>query len=138
MVIPRFVHAALAGRLLEIHGDGTQTRCFCHVADTVRALRSVMELPSASGEIYNVGSQERIRILDLAERIIGATASKSEIVFVPYEQVYGQGIEDMLHRIPSIDKVRHATGWEPSRSLDEIIAHVVEHARSAPVLADHV
>ncbi|MFN2627546.1 MAG: NAD-dependent epimerase/dehydratase family protein, partial [Gaiellaceae bacterium] len=136
MVVPRFIHAALAGRPLEIHGDGTQTRCFCHVYDTIRALKGLMESGETSGEIYNVGSQERIRILDLSDRIKKATGSYSELHFVPYDEVYGQGIEDMLHRIPSISKVRDAIGWEPSRLLDQIIADVIEYARSAPVLVE--
>ena len=136
MVIPRFIQAALAGRPIEIHGDGTQTRCFCHVQDTILALRDLMDLPRAGGEIYNIGSQERIRILDLAERIKQATGSHSELAFIPYEEVYGQGIEDMLHRIPSIDKVRDAVGWRPSRTLGQVIDDVIEHVRSAPVLVD--
>ncbi len=133
MVVPRFVGWALAGRPLEIHGDGTQTRCFCHVRDTVRALQALMEDGSTSGEIYNVGSQERISILDLAERVRRLTASESELVFVPYEEVYGEGIEDMFHRIPSIDKVAEATGWKPTLDLNRILADVVEHFRSAPL-----
>jgi UDP-glucose 4-epimerase len=136
MVIPRFVQAALAGQALEIHGDGTQTRCFCHVSDTIRALKKLMDLPAAAGEIYNVGSQERIRILDLAALILEATASSAEVRFLPYDRVYGQGIEDMLHRIPSIDKVHAAIGWAPTRTLDQIVADVVEHTRAAPVLVE--
>jgi UDP-glucose 4-epimerase len=135
MVIPRFVAAALAGRPLEIFGDGAQTRCFCHVQDTIRALRGLMDTAATSGEIYNVGSQNRIRIADLAERVIEATASESTIEFVPFDRVYGQGIEDMLHRIPSTEKIRDAVGWEPSRGLDEILDDVIDHARHAPVVA---
>jgi UDP-glucose 4-epimerase len=135
MVIPRFVTAALAGRPLEIFGDGAQTRCFCHVQDTIRALRALMDSPATSGEIYNVGSQNRIRIADLAERVLEATASDSTIDFVPFDRVYGQGIEDMLHRIPSTEKIRDAVGWEPSRGLDEILVDVIDHARHAPVVA---
>ena len=135
MVIPRFVQSALAGRPLEIHGDGNQTRCFCHVADTIRALKALMEEPATSGEIYNVGSQNRISILELADRIRAATDSASEVVFVPYEDVYGQGIEDMVHRIPSTAKIRGTVGWSPERDLDAILADVVAFARTAPVLA---
>ncbi|HSC90977.1 MAG TPA: GDP-mannose 4,6-dehydratase [Gaiellaceae bacterium] len=135
MVVPRFVQSALAGRPLEIHGDGHQTRCFCHVADTIRALKALMEEPATSGEIYNVGSQNRISILELADRIRAATDSSSEVVFVPYEDVYGQGIEDMVHRIPSTAKIRGAVGWSPERDLDAILADVVAFARTAPVLA---
>src|SRR4051812_47766980 len=111
MVIPRFVSAALANRSLEIHGDGSQTRCFCHVQDTITALRDLMNAAEISGEIYNVGSTERVSIAELAERVIALTASTSNIVHVPYDEVYGQGIEDMLHRQPSIDKVGGAIGW---------------------------
>ncbi len=132
MVIPRFVERALAGRPLEIHGDGTQTRCFCHIVDTIRALRGLMEL-GGSGEIYNVGSTNRISIIDLAHRVIGLTGSSSEIVFVPYDQVYVEGIEDMLHRIPSIEKIAAAIGWRPTLDLDRILADVIEHFRTVPV-----
>jgi UDP-glucose 4-epimerase len=136
MVIPRFVERALAGAPLEIHGDGTQTRSFCHVSDTVRALKGLMEEPATTGEIYNVGSTERVAILELAERIRARTRSRSELNFVPYEQVYGLGIEDTLHREPSIDKVRAAIGWRPTLDLDRILADVIEHTRRAPVLVD--
>jgi UDP-glucose 4-epimerase len=134
MVVPRFVHAALAGRPLEVFGDGAQTRCFCHVQDTIRALEALMEAPQTSGEIYNVGATERISILDLAERVLRATGSTSEVVHVPFDQVYGQGIEDMLHREPSIEKIREAVGWEPTFSLDRVLADVIDHARRAPIL----
>jgi UDP-glucose 4-epimerase len=129
MVIPRFVDRALAGEPLEIHGDGSQTRCFCHVDDTIRALTGLMGAPGASGEIFNVGSTERISIHDLAERVLAATGSSSELVLIPYDEVYGQGIEDMLHRIPATEKVRAAIGWQPERDLDRILADVIEHAR---------
>ncbi len=131
MVIPRFVERALAGAPLEIHGDGTQTRCFCHVADTIRALEGLMEDTKTSGEIYNIGSQDRISILDLAEKVRAATGSGSELAFVPYDQVYGQGIEDIFHRVPSIEKVGSAIGWAPTLQLDRILADVIEHARKA-------
>jgi UDP-glucose 4-epimerase len=130
MVVPRFVQNALAGRRIEIFGDGTQTRCFCHVADTIRALQGLMDERSISGEIYNVGSQNRIRILDLAERIKELTGSNSELMFIPYDEVYDQGIEDMLHRIPAIDKIRAAVGWAPEHDLEQILADVVAYARS--------
>jgi UDP-glucose 4-epimerase len=135
MVIPRFVAAALAGRPLEIFGDGEQTRCFCHVQDTIAALRGLMDSSATSGEIYNVGSQNRIRIVELAERVLEATESESALEFVPFDRVYGQGIEDMLHRIPSLEKIRAAIGWAPTRGLDEILVDVIEHARHAPVVA---
>jgi UDP-glucose 4-epimerase len=136
MVIPRFVSAALAGRPLEIHGDGTQTRCFCHVQDTIRALTGLMEASDVSGEIFNVGSTERVTINELAQRVLEQTGSHSKVVAVPYDEVYGQGIEDMLHREPSIDKNSGAVGWEPTIALDGILADVIRHIRADPVLVE--
>jgi len=135
MVIPRFVERALGGLPLEVHGDGTQTRSFCHVADTIRALKGLMEERSISGEIFNVGSTDRIRILDLAERVRAATDSASELAFVPYEDVYGLGIEDTLHREPSIEKIGAAIGWRPTLGLDRILADVIEHSRTPEPVA---
>jgi UDP-glucose 4-epimerase len=131
MVIPRFVERAVAGAPLEVHGDGTQTRSFCHVADTVRATVGLMEARDISGEIFNVGSSERVRIIDLARRVLELTASRSELVFVPHSAVYGVGIEDVLHREPSIDKIRAATGWRPSLDLERVLADVIDHTRRA-------
>jgi UDP-glucose 4-epimerase len=133
MVIPRFVERALLGGPLEIHGDGTQTRCFCHVADTVRALTALMDERSITGEIFNVGSPNRIRILDLAKRVLDMTKSQSELTYIPYDQVYGQGIEDMYHRIPSTEKIKQRIGWEATLDLDVILADVIKHTRTAPV-----
>ena len=127
MVIPRFVERALAGKPLEVHGDGSQTRAFCHVQDTIRALKGLAEADSLSGEIFNVGATERIRIVDLAAKVIELTGSSSEIVFVPYDEVYGLGIEDTLHREPAIGKIRDAIGWQPTRALDDILNDVIEH-----------
>ena len=139
MVIPRFVQSALAGRPLEIHVDGSQTRCFCHVQDTIRALAGLMDARDISGQIFNVGSTERVTINELAQRVLTLTGSSSTTVPVPYDEVYGQGIEDMLHRQPAIEKVSGAIGWQPTRSLDEILSDVVQYARSAPALvADEV
>jgi UDP-glucose 4-epimerase len=132
MVIPTFVQNALAGRPIEVHGDGAQTRCFCHVADTVRALKGLMESGS-SGEIFNIGNSHQISIMELAERIRTLTGSSSEIVTVPYDKVYGQGIEDMLHRIPAIDKIGAAIGWTPEYDLEKILSDVIEYVRSQPV-----
>jgi UDP-glucose 4-epimerase len=126
MVIPRFVERALAGLPLEIHGDGRQTRSFCHVADTIRALKELMERLSLSGQIFNVGSTTRITILDLAERVLAATGASSALTFVPYEDVYGLGIEDTLHREPSIEKIAAAIGWRPTLGLDRILADVID------------
>jgi UDP-glucose 4-epimerase len=136
MVIPRFVSAALEGRPLEVHGDGTQTRCFCHVADSVRALKGLMDEPATEGQIYNVGSQERIAIMELAERVCAKTGSASETVLVPYEQVYPHGaIEEMFHRVPSIEKIAGAIGWVPQLDLDAILDDVVAYMRTPEPLA---
>jgi UDP-glucose 4-epimerase len=128
MVIPTFVGRALRSEVIEIHGDGGQTRCFCHVDDTVRALHGLMD-DEVSGEIYNVGSTNRISIRGLAERVIEMTASSSATVDVPYDEVYGHGIEDMLHRIPSTEKIAAAIGWQPERSLDDILVDVIAFER---------
>jgi nucleoside-diphosphate-sugar epimerase len=123
-VVPRFVQRALAGEPLEIHGDGTQTRCFCHVSDVVRAFSGLLD--AADGEIYNVGSTDRITIRELAERVLEATGSSSELVFIPYEEVYEGGIaEEMFHRAPAIDKIAAAIGWRPTIDLDGILADVI-------------
>jgi UDP-glucose 4-epimerase len=129
MVIPTFVERAFAGEPLEIHGTGEQTRCFCHVQDTIRALAALME-KGGSGEIYNVGSEERISINDLARRVLELTDSSSEFEYVPYEQVYDEGIEDMLHRSPSIAKIAATIGWQPKHTLDDILADVIAFERS--------
>jgi UDP-glucose 4-epimerase len=131
MVIPRFVEAALAGSPLEVHGDGSQTRSFCHVRDTVRALRGLMDARGVSGAIFNVGSTERVRIDELAQRVLSLTGSASRVELVPYERVYGLGIEDTLHREPSIAKIGSAIGWSPTLDLEAILADVVQHARAA-------
>jgi UDP-glucose 4-epimerase len=133
-VIPRFVQAALAGAPLEIHGDGTQTRCFCHVSDTARALVALMDEPATRGEIYNVGSTESVTILELADRVMAATGSSSERVYVPYEQVYGHGIDEMFQRMPAIEKITAAVGWAPTMDLDRILEEVIHHARQGEPL----
>jgi nucleoside-diphosphate-sugar epimerase len=135
MVIPRFVERALAGEPLEVHGDGTQTRSFCHVSDTVRALCDLMDASAIGGEIFNVGSSERVSILELAERVKRATGSDSPIEFIPYERVYDQGIEDTLHREPATGKIRDAIGWQTTLDLDRIIADVIEHTQQREELS---
>jgi UDP-glucose 4-epimerase len=134
MVVARFVQAAVVGAPLEIHGDGNQTRTFCHVQDTIRALYGLMESPATTGEIYNVGARNWISIADLARRVLELTGSRSELVYVPYDKVYGGGIDDMLHRLPAIEKIDAAIGWQPERTLDEILADVIDDARTASVL----
>jgi UDP-glucose 4-epimerase len=137
MVIPSFVAAALDGRPLEVHGDGRQTRSFCHVTDTILALKGLMDAAAISGEVFNVGSTERITIIELADRVRRFAESRSELVFVPYDQVYGLGIEDTLHREPAIDKIASAIGWQPSLDLDRILADVIDHVRATVSPTQH-
>lgn len=129
MVLPRLVEQAIAGRPLTVYGDGRQTRCFCHVTDVVMALLALVEEPTAEGDVFNVGSTEEVSILQLAHRVIAATGSSSSVRFVPYEQAYEQGFEDMRRRVPDISKIRDAVGWEPRRTLNEILSEVVTAAR---------
>jgi UDP-glucose 4-epimerase len=130
MVVARFVQAAVTGQPLEIHGDGTHTRTFCHVSDTIRALQGLMDSEATTGDIYNVGSRNWISVGELATRVIELTGSSSELVHVPYEKVYGTGLDDTQHRVPAIDKIREAIGWEPTLSLDEILTDVIAHHRA--------
>jgi UDP-glucose 4-epimerase len=136
MVVPTFVQQALAGRPITVYGDGTQTRCFCHVGDVVKALVDLMLLgPDAHGEVFNVGAQEEISMLALAERVRDMTGSDSEIHVIPYDEAYEAGFEDMPRRYPDITKIDSAIGWSPTRSLDEILADVIEfHQAEAAVV----
>jgi len=125
MVLPRFVGQALAGEPLTVYGDGTQTRCFCHVHDVVEALCGLLEEPRAVGEVFNVGSTEEVSIKELAERVLEKTGSPSEIRHVPYQEAFEEGFEDMTRRVPDISKIREAVGWTPGRRLDDIIQEMV-------------
>lgn len=131
MVVPTFVKQALAGRPITIYGDGSQTRCFTHVGDVVKALMGLMDHPGAVGEVFNIGSREEVTIQRLAERVIALTGSTSEIVRVPYEQAYGEGFEDMPRRVPDVGKIQNLIGYAPSMSLDEILAGVIEYFRDS-------
>jgi len=127
MVVPRFVRAALRGDPLRIHGDGHQTRCFSYVGDIVEATIKVAVSPHTVGEVYNVGSDEEISIAELAERVVALCGSSSPIVHVPYEEVYGEGFEDMRRRVPDLSKIRQAIGYKPSHNLDQILERVIAH-----------
>lgn len=129
MVLPTFVRQALQSEPLTVFGDGTQSRCFCHVSDVVRALDLLAQKESAVGQVYNIGSDEEISILQLAEQVRKVLASDSKIVLVPYEEAYGAGFEDMPRRIPDLAKVGREIGFRPSVRLDEIIKSVAEHQR---------
>ena len=129
MVIPRFVAAALAGEPLKVFGTGEQTRCFCHVADVVRALMFLMDDPGSYGGIFNIGSTEKVTIRQLAEFVIRELNSSSKIDVIPYDQAYANGFEDMLHRAPDCSKLHALTGWKAEIPLKQIIADVAESLR---------
>jgi UDP-glucose 4-epimerase len=126
MVIPTFVKQALAGLPITVYGSGEQSRCFCYVGDVVGALMKLMDDESAIGEVFNVGSNQEITILDLARKVKELTNSKSEITFVPYDEAYEEGFEDMPRRIPDISKVNGRVGFQPEKSLDGILDSVIE------------
>ncbi|MQA92616.1 MAG: NAD-dependent epimerase/dehydratase family protein [Gemmatimonas sp.] len=138
MVIPRFVEQALEGAPITVYGDGTNSRCFTHVNDAVRALILLMESDTAIGEVYNIGNNQEITILELAERIRRRVGSSSEISFVPYSVAYEENFEDMPRRMPSIEKIRDAIGWTPRIGLDPLLDSVIHYHRSTmavPVVA---
>jgi UDP-glucose 4-epimerase len=133
MVVPSFVRAALAERDLRVHGDGTQRRCFGHIGDVVTALADLMETDAHFGEVFNIGSTEEVSIMQLAERVLAATGSGSQIVTVPYEEAYEAGFEDMMRRIPDTSKIHRVLGWSPTRSLEETLADVIAFERTKAV-----
>jgi UDP-glucose 4-epimerase len=124
MVVPRFVSAALKNQSLQVYGNGDQIRCFCHVDDAVRALLLVMDSDKAVGNVFNIGNNQQISILELAKKIIEITGSKSEIVKLPYSEAYPEGFEDMQRRVPDISKIKNALGWTPQIGLDQIIKDI--------------
>lgn len=130
MVIPRLIDQALRGAPLTVFGDGTQTRCFCHVADAVEGITGLLDGPEAEGRVFNVGSQEEVSILDLAGRIKELTASNSDIVLVSYDEAYETGFEDMQRRRPDTSRIKSLTGWQPTRGLDSIIRDVANDLRA--------
>ena len=129
MVIPRFVRNALAGKPLQVYGDGGQSRCFCHVSDVVRALLMLMDKPESIGQVYNIGSRHLVTIKELATQVIAQAQSSSEIEIVPYHIAYAAGFEDMRRRMPSTDKINALTGWKPEKSLVQIIDDVIAFER---------
>jgi len=129
MVIPRFVEQALQGRDLTVYGTGDQSRCFLHVNDAVNAMIRLMEHPEAVGQVFNLGSQEEVTIRELAQRVIRLSASSSKITYVPYDEAYEEGFEDMQRRIPDISKAGRLIGFKPSANLDEILRMVIEEFR---------
>ncbi|SVA41758.1 uncharacterized protein METZ01_LOCUS94612 [marine metagenome] len=126
MVVPRFVGQALRNEPLTIFGDGTQTRCFCHVRDVVKGLVALSEHPEAFGKVFNLGGGEEVSIKELAERVIELAGSQSSLEFLPYDVAYEAGFEDMERRVPNTDRARQLIGFKPSTSLDDIVRSVIE------------
>jgi UDP-glucose 4-epimerase len=130
MVVPSFVKAALLGEEVDIHGDGEQTRCFCHVADVIRGLVELMDA-GIYAEVFNLGNAvNRISIIDLYKKIAATVGAEEKYRFLPYDEVYGEGIEDMQHRVPDATKIQKAIGWQPELSLNRIIDDVVANFRA--------
>jgi UDP-glucose 4-epimerase len=131
MVIPRFVRAALRGEPIQVYGDGQQTRCFTYVGDAVSAVLGLLDHPGAVGQIFNIGNPEETTIENLARRVVELAESDSPVVFVPYEQAYEAGFEEMQRRVPSIEKISALTGFRPTLSLDEILQRVIAHEKAS-------
>lgn len=131
MVLPRFVSAALAGRPLQVYGDGRQSRCFGHVGDVVGALIKLMGASSAAGQVFNVGSDEEVSILDLARQVISACGSSSTIEMVSYEKAYGRSFDDLARRVPCLQKIHQTIGYRPTYSLQQIIESVIQDQKAA-------
>ena len=129
MVLPNFVKRALDGDPIEVYGNGQQSRCFCDVRDTVQSLIKLMDSDRSIGEVVNVGNTEEITIEDLANRVKQRTGSSSTVEFIPYDKAYEPGFEDMMRRVPSVDKLQSITGFRPQTPLNEIIDRVAAHFR---------
>ena len=127
MVVPRFVTAALRNENISVYGDGNQVRCFCHVTDAVAALLKVIDSKEAVGQVFNIGNNQQITIMELAKKVIEVTGSKSKIELVPYEKAYGPGFEDMQRRVPDISKIKKMLGWEPKIGLEQIIKDIAAY-----------
>ena len=136
MVIPTFVKQALAGRPITVYGDGKQTRCFGYVGDVVGALIKLMDTTESIGQVFNIGSTEEISILQLAEKVKELTQSTSEIVFVPYDDAYEEGFEDMPRRVPDITKINQLVGFKPEMTLNGILETVISFHRGRPASYD--
>jgi UDP-glucose 4-epimerase len=133
MVIPRLTEQAVQGKPLTVYGDGQQSRCFCDVRDVVKAVISLTACPQAWGEVFNVGSEQEITILNLAELIISLSRSKSEIQLIPYSQAYDVGFEDLRRRVPNTQKIRDLTGWKPEITLEQTLQEVIAEIRTRSI-----
>ncbi len=135
MVVPRFVHSAMKNEPITVFGDGTQQRCFGHVLDVVEGLSKLLESPHCFGQVINLGNDEEVSILGLAEKAIELTGSKSEVRYIPYEEAYGDGFEDMQRRVPGLEKAKKLIGYQPTRSLENIINDVANEFKKESAAA---
>lgn len=136
MVIPRFVGQALTGGPITVYGDGQQSRCFCDVADVVSALVPLSDHPDAPGKVFNIGSDEEITIAALAEKVRDKVDAGLEIRYIPYDQAYGPGFEDMRRRVPDLTRIGELIGYRPTRTIDQILDRVIEHMRATDVATE--
>lgn len=135
MVIPRFISQGLAGEPITVHGDGNQSRCFAHVSDVVGALTRLIGHPDARGQVFNIGNDEEVTILQLAEKVRDLTGGKSTIRRIPYSEAYAAGFEDMARRVPDLSKIKKLLGYVPTHNLDQILADVADFQRGAHATA---
>lgn len=131
MVVPRFVRWALAGEPIQVYGDGQQSRCFGNVFDVVNAIGGLGRSSDTTGQVYNIGSNEEVTIYELAQKVIERTGSSSEITFVPYEEAYEAGFDDMRRRVPDVRKIKETIGWQPSTPLAVTIDQIIDHFNGA-------
>jgi UDP-glucose 4-epimerase len=127
MVIPRFIRQAMRNEPITVYGNGTQSRCFCDARDVVIALIGLVDHHNASGQVYNIGSTEEVTIKELAERVLKITKSNSDITYVPYDQAYAPGFEDMHRRVPDLNRIKSLLDWAPQRTLDDILESVTRY-----------
>jgi UDP-glucose 4-epimerase len=130
MVVPRFIESALKNEPIRIYGTGKQTRCFCFVEDVVDAVIRLMDCPNAMGNVFNIGSDDEISMEALADRIIEITGSKSKKEFIPYEVAYGRPIEDMMRRVPSLERIKKEINWQPKTGLKETLSRVIDNFKT--------
>jgi len=133
MVVPRFIQSALKNEPIMIYGTGRQTRCFCYVADLIEAILGLMNCKQAVGRVFNIGTNDEISIEGLADKIIAMTGSRSKKQFVPYETAYGRPIEDMMRRVPGLERIGQTTGWQARTSLDEALQAIADSLRCNPL-----
>jgi len=134
MVVPTFVRQGLLGEPITVYGDGSQSRCFCHVKDVVGCMISLMKCPQARGQVINVGNSEEVTILALAERIREMTGFRSEIAIIPYDKAYGEGFDDMQRRVPDLTRVKRLINYEPKYNLKEILKDIMNFETSRAII----